>query len=101
MYIPNPKAKWLCLLLCSAFSQVHVNAAPVIAKSVSPGAYGLFQQPVTETVTGIVRIYGKNGRPEAIPGINVIEKGTVNGTVTDAAGAYTLKVKRVLRSPSP
>lgn len=96
MYILNPKAKWLCLLVCSAFCEVHANASPLTSNAVSPGSYGLFQQqqPATETVTGIVRVYGKSGRPEAIPGINVIEKGTVNGTITDAAGAYTLRVKK-------
>ncbi|SDM21905.1 TonB-linked outer membrane protein, SusC/RagA family [Catalinimonas alkaloidigena] len=29
---------------------------------------------------------------EGIPGVNVLEKGTQNGTITDVAGRYTLKV---------
>lgn len=95
MYILDPKMKWLCLLAFSACCGTRLNAAPLITKAVSPATYGLYQQqqPIQETITGIVRIYGKNGRPEAIPGISVIEKGTTNGTVTAAAGAFTLRVK--------
>lgn len=29
---------------------------------------------------------------EGLPGVNVIEKGTINGTVTDATGAYAIEV---------
>ncbi|MVT08153.1 SusC/RagA family TonB-linked outer membrane protein [Chitinophaga tropicalis] len=86
MYIHYPKTKWLCLLICLAF------ASPSYAIPLSTAS--LFQQqPGDQLITGIIRVYGKNGRPEAVPGINVIEKGTRNGTVTDAAGAYTLRVK--------
>ena len=28
----------------------------------------------------------------AIPGVNILEKGTVNGTVTDADGNYSINV---------
>ncbi len=40
------------------------------------------------TVTG--KVTDKNG--ETMPGVNVVEKGTTNGTITDADGNYTLKV---------
>ncbi|MEO8471077.1 MAG: TonB-dependent receptor [Chryseolinea sp.] len=44
----------------------------------------------TKTVTGtITSAEDKSG----IPGVNVIEKGTSNGTVTDADGSYTVSVK--------
>ncbi len=29
----------------------------------------------------------------ALPGVNILEKGTTNGTVTDASGAYSISVK--------
>ncbi|GEO03305.1 SusC/RagA family TonB-linked outer membrane protein [Adhaeribacter aerolatus] len=45
-------------------------------------------------VKGTVRIQGSGGQPaEAMPGINVIEKGTQNGTITDAQGNFQLAVK--------
>lgn len=28
----------------------------------------------------------------ALPGVNIVQKGTANGTVTDANGAYTISV---------
>lgn len=44
-----------------------------------------FQVQVSGTVTG------DDGAP--IPGVNIVEKGTMNGTVTDAAGNYRIEVK--------
>lgn len=94
MFILNPKSRWLCLLMCSAFCQVHVNASPFTSNSISPGPYGLYQQPADVVITGIVRLSGKSGHPETVPGINVVEKGTTNGTVTDFNGVYTIRVKQ-------
>lgn len=42
-----------------------------------------------QTVTGIITDATSNS---ALPGVNVIEKGTTNGTVTDANGAYTIVI---------
>ncbi len=42
----------------------------------------------TKVITGIV--YDENNTP--IPGVNVIEKGTTNGTVTDFDGTFTISV---------
>ena len=43
----------------------------------------------TRTITGKVTSFGDN---EGIPGVNVLEKGTSNGTVTDLKGDYSLEV---------
>src|SRR6187402_1997769 len=42
------------------------------------------------TITGTVNAEDENA---PIPGANVLEKGTTNGTVTDASGNYTIHVK--------
>ena len=42
-----------------------------------------------QTITGIVSDAISNS---ALPGVNVIEKGTTNGTVTDVDGAFTIVV---------
>ena len=47
------------------------------------------QDPIT--VTGTI-INGDDG--SALPGVNVVEKGTSNGTVTDFDGVYSLRVSR-------
>jgi len=51
------------------------------------GATDLFAQ--TRTVTGTVRSTEDN---QGIPGVTVVEKGTGNGTVSDADGKYSLPV---------
>ncbi len=43
----------------------------------------------TETISGVVKDYS-NG--DALPGVNVLIRGTNNGTVTDIDGRYTLSV---------
>lgn len=49
---------------------------------------------MAQTVTGKV-ISADDGA--GLPGVNVIEKGTTNGTITDADGRYSIQ----LRNPSP
>ena len=41
-------------------------------------------------VTG--RVTGKTGLP--LPGVNVLEKGTANGTITDIDGNYSMEVEK-------
>lgn len=55
-----------------------------------------FRMPVTAgiqqpeiTVTGTVR----DENNQSLPGVNVLEKGTTNGTATDASGNFTLRVQ--------
>ncbi|MFW5761053.1 MAG: SusC/RagA family TonB-linked outer membrane protein, partial [Cyclobacteriaceae bacterium] len=43
----------------------------------------------TRTITGKVTSYEDN---EGLPGVNVVEKGSSNGTVTDVQGNYSLEV---------
>ena len=45
-------------------------------------------QQQTITVSGVVM--GSDGEP--LMGVNVVEKGTTNGTITDLDGKYTLNV---------
>jgi hypothetical protein len=42
------------------------------------------------SVTGIVT---ENSNDEGLPGVSIIEKGTVNGTVTDVDGKYSIELK--------
>ena len=54
----------------------------VIKKVQSP------QQKKTKTITGVIK--DEAGQP--VIGANVVEKGTINGAVTDVDGKYTLQV---------
>lgn len=49
---------------------------------------------VATTVSTLIRVTGKvtDESGDGMPGVNVIEKGTSNGTVTDAVGNYALDV---------
>lgn len=47
--------------------------------------------PVSRTVYGIVT----DENYEPIPGVNVIESGTVNGTITDQGGKFNLEMKDI------
>jgi len=44
----------------------------------------------SRTITGTVIAGDENS---SIPGVNILEKGTTNGTVTDANGNYTIRTK--------
>ena len=48
----------------------------------------LFQQPQI-TVTG--KVSDEKGEP--LPGVNIVEKGTSNGTITNADGKYSIRVR--------
>lgn len=66
------------------------KAAPVMAKKeVATAAGAARSQVAVAHVSGRV-IAGEDGAP--IPGVNVLVKGTSNGTVTDAQGNYKLEV---------
>jgi TonB-linked SusC/RagA family outer membrane protein len=43
-----------------------------------------------QTITVSGRVTGENA--EAVPGVNIVEKGTANGTITDVEGYYSLTV---------
>ncbi len=65
----------LCTLLAGPVSQ-HVMATPSIAS--------------IQAVTVSGKIVDDTG--SALPGVNVLEKGTTNGAVSDSEGRYTLQV---------
>lgn len=55
---------------------------------------GVLFEAINLQLADVVRVKGsvldENG--DGMPGVNVIEKGTLNGTVTDSDGAYTIDV---------
>src|SRR5688572_11216345 len=65
--------KWTITLL-SAIIALMVCSVPLYAQ--------------TRTVTGVV----KSDDDAVLPGVSIIEKGTTNGTVTDAEGRFSLAV---------
>ena len=68
--------------LLAALSVVAV--APVSAKTTTGSVYERNQQKLTVTGT----IVDSQGEP--LPGVNVVEKGTTNGVITDMNGTYTV-----------
>ncbi|WP_194766525.1 SusC/RagA family TonB-linked outer membrane protein [Tamlana sp. I1] len=80
----KPKIKWnfsvpgftiLLVILLSSFSVINLDA----------------QNKITGTVTG-----GSDNMP--LPGVNVVEKGTRNGAVTDFDGNFSLQLTSVSRT---
>ncbi|GAF04958.1 carboxypeptidase-like regulatory domain-containing protein [Saccharicrinis fermentans] len=54
---------------------------------------GLFTQVLAQTLTGTVTD-ASDGSP--LIGVNVVEKGTTNGTITDVSGNYSLSVQAIM-----
>jgi TonB-linked SusC/RagA family outer membrane protein len=73
----------MLLIICSSVYPIQVRANEIPADIIASAPQGT-------TVRGVVR--SESGTP--IPGVNVIEKGTSNGTTTDVDGNYTLIVAR-------
>lgn len=59
------------------------------AYAATPPSHKVGTQKAVQDITGTIT--DENG--EALPGVNVVEKGTTNGTLTDAAGKFKLSVK--------
>jgi TonB-linked SusC/RagA family outer membrane protein len=57
-------------------------------------SYVLAQQDPLIVISGKVRIRGQNGKESVAPGVSILEKGTRNGTVTNADGKFALKVRK-------
>ncbi|MDF1549428.1 MAG: von Willebrand factor type A domain-containing protein [Bacteroidales bacterium] len=51
----------------------------------------IFVQSIQAQITISGKVFDESNQP--LPGVNVIEKGTTNGTITDLEGKYSLKVK--------
>ena len=77
----------LDVLLKKVFAGKNINYE-VVGKQIILKLPGQSQNNQSRKVTGIVK--DQNGEP--IIGVNVIEKGTTNGIVTDADGKYELTV---------
>src|SRR5687768_4988449 len=77
----------LCMTLStSSFLFAKDGPAPPLKES-TPSA--LVADPLQFTVSG--KVTNEDGEP--LPGVNVLEKGTTNGTTTDVDGAYVITVK--------
>jgi TonB-linked SusC/RagA family outer membrane protein len=66
------------------------NTGGVNAVDLTNNAYAASNDFIVTAVTVSGQVKDENGN--ALPGVNVVEKGTTNGTVTDTQGAYTLNV---------
>ena len=82
---------WVCIAttLLSSFAGAAAYASP---KAI-PGGTEVQQQ---RTVTGVV----KDSKGVAVVGANVMEKGTLNGAITDENGSFSLNVPRTRLSLS-
>lgn len=81
--------KLIFLLLLVSIHQMH--AKPIYSQDNKPTVEKdvlIQQQPLQKAITG--KIIDEQGEP--IIGVNIVEKGTSNGTVTDVEGNFSLKV---------
>jgi TonB-linked SusC/RagA family outer membrane protein len=72
--------RWVCSFI---FAFVGITGAPVVGFGDTSG------WNVEEVVRGTVR----DASGIAMPGVSILEKGTSNGTVSDADGKFTLNVR--------
>src|SRR5574344_1515067 len=73
-------------LCISSIAPSYAVSDGMTASNKGEGIVAITQQ--SKRITGVV----KDNTGEPIVGANVVEKGTTNGTVTDANGKYTLSV---------
>ncbi|QDH78979.1 TonB-dependent receptor [Echinicola soli] len=81
----NPK---LLIMLAGVWLGMHAPAIGTVADT-GPIPHSSFVFPVDKTIRGVVKD-AEDG--QTIPGVNVMLKGTQNGTVTDMDGAFQLTV---------
>ena len=91
LYI-NLKKKLLMLFIFASLFQIQANASDYATKIVLKSDAG---SEVNSIVSGAQfqisgSVVDRNGQP--LPGANVIEKGTSNGTVTDFDGLFSLRL---------
>ena len=77
---------------CLLIGSISVLTVPVYASSSGSNPDSMMPLKYAETfaVTVSGKVTAENG--QALPGVSVLEKGTSNGTVTDAAGSYSFSV---------
>ncbi|MDL2309914.1 SusC/RagA family TonB-linked outer membrane protein, partial [Parabacteroides sp. OttesenSCG-928-B22] len=80
-----PGRRWsiLCLACCVLFS---VSASDVTGVAHTSEAGGILSVQQSKTVQGTV----VDAEGYELPGVNVVEKGTTNGTTTDVDGKFSL-----------
>ncbi|HET7179069.1 MAG TPA: SusC/RagA family TonB-linked outer membrane protein, partial [Chryseosolibacter sp.] len=76
------------LLTAIGFLIIPVQGEPLAARAVSRSTGAAGELSAAIAISG--RVTSDNG--DALPGVNVVEKGTTNGTVTNNNGEYTLTV---------
>src|ERR1043165_6370922 len=90
-YKPNHMRRVLPLFLCVVLSCLHMHAAPreSFVFRITPG-----NSDDSPSIFQSTRITGKvtDDAGVGMPGVNIIVKGTSNGTTTDAEGAYTINI---------
>jgi len=89
--IPNEllhsKAKWQLLVLIPLLG--FVSCGDALARSISFNAPEKIKSLLQENIKGLVK--DEDGLP--LPGVNVLVKGTKNGTSTDANGVFSIALK--------
>lgn len=65
-------------------SGVHIDSSKI--------GYSVARSPLTAIAIGVSGTVTDENN-QVIPGVNVVEKGTTNGTTTDASGRFTLEVR--------
>ena len=76
-------------VLDNIFAGTNVRYS-VVDKKIILSAENIVSQQTKKTVTGIIQ----DEKGEPIVGANVVEKGTMNGTVTNMDGEYSLSVSK-------
>jgi len=80
--------RWACLLLLLVPAWKSQAGNPLVPEDPGAARRGETMQQQRITLTGTVR----DVAGEPLPGVNVVEKGTVNGTITAVDGRYSLAV---------
>ncbi|HPJ79875.1 MAG TPA: TonB-dependent receptor plug domain-containing protein, partial [Prolixibacteraceae bacterium] len=80
--------RWVCLLLLLVPAWKSQAGNPLVPEDPGAARRGETMQQQRITLTGTVR----DVAGEPLPGVNVVEKGTVNGTITAVDGRYSLAV---------
>ena len=82
----------------NSYAIVTAPSAPAAIENVERESAPVLELAMVPTVIAEVQLIGIGGKVvdetgAALPGVNVIEKGTTNGTTTDGLGNFTLNVE--------
>ena len=79
----------LMVMLTSFVSAADINRRGILKGKVSSDLADIGNPDLAISVSG--KVIDETG--QALPGVNVVEKGTTNGTTTDASGQFSLNVQ--------